>query len=292
MIVVPGCSAAAIRAFSVTVSPRSVSTIGRVGSIDPVDGGVVVALGRLDLEAERAQRRHVRLDGAGAEVAAAGVRAARRCRRGGAAGRGTSAPSGYAGPRPRRSRSGRGRVGGMISRSPSSPIQRVWTPRLPSTSSRRLTSSIRATLRSVVRPRLSSEAHSRATPAFLEVLTSISPESVVGPVIRRWVGPAPSATISESRAEPIRATISRERFWWPFSIRLTALWLVLSRSASCCWVSPRCVRASRIRFPMRPLKSSVMGSRYLICEISLQPLVSRSGGGRRCGHDVTPEVAR
>ena len=69
----------------------------------------------------------------------------------------------------------------MISRSPSSPIQRVWTPRLPSTSSRRLTSSIRATLRSVVRPRFSSEAHSSATPAFLEVLTSISPESVVGP---------------------------------------------------------------------------------------------------------------
>ncbi len=33
MIVVPGCRAAAIRAFSVTVSPRSVSTIGRVGSI-------------------------------------------------------------------------------------------------------------------------------------------------------------------------------------------------------------------------------------------------------------------
>ena len=33
MIVVPGWSAAAIRAFSVTVSPRSVSTIGRVGVI-------------------------------------------------------------------------------------------------------------------------------------------------------------------------------------------------------------------------------------------------------------------
>ena len=45
----------------------------------------------------------------------------------------------------------------------------------------------------------------------------------VGPVTRRWVGPAPSATISESRAEPIRATISRERFWCPFSIRFTAL---------------------------------------------------------------------
>ncbi len=33
MIVVPGWRAAAISAFSVTVSPRSVSTIGRVGSM-------------------------------------------------------------------------------------------------------------------------------------------------------------------------------------------------------------------------------------------------------------------
>ena len=64
------------------------------------------------------------------------------------------------------------------------------------------------------------------------------PESVVGPVTRRWVGPAPRATISESSAEPMRASISRERFWWPFSIRLIALWLVDSRSASCCWVMP------------------------------------------------------
>ena len=39
-----------------------------------VDGRVVAALGGLDLEAERPQRGHVRLDGAGAEVAAAGVR--------------------------------------------------------------------------------------------------------------------------------------------------------------------------------------------------------------------------
>ena len=106
-------------------------------------------------------------------------------------------------------------AGGTISRSLSSLSQRVCTPRLPSTSSSRLTSSIRATLRSVVRPRLSSEAHSSATPAFLEVLTSMLPERVVGPVTRRWVGPAPSATISESRAAPIRASISSERFWWP-----------------------------------------------------------------------------
>ena len=39
---------------------------------------------------------------------------------------------------------------------------------------------MRATLRSVVRPLLSREAHSSATPAFLEVLTSIEPDSVVG----------------------------------------------------------------------------------------------------------------
>ena len=104
-------------------------------------------------------------------------------------------------------------LGGTISRSFSSLSQRVWTPRLASTSRIRLTSSMRATARSVVRPRLSSEAQSRATPAFLEVLTSMAPDSVVGPVIRRWVGPAPSATISESRAAPIRASISSERFW-------------------------------------------------------------------------------
>ena len=173
-------------------------------------------------------------------------------------------------------------LGGAISRSPSSPIQRVWTPRLPSTSSRRLTSSMRATLRSVVLPRFSSEAQSRATPAFFDVFTSISPERVVGPVIRRWVGPAPSATISESRAEPMRATISSERFWWPFSMRFTALWLVWRRSASCCCVSPRWVRASRISFPMRPLKSSVMIPRYLMCEISPLSLLGVFGGGSEC----------
>lgn len=46
-----------------------------------------------------------------------------------------------------------------------------------STSSSRLTSSIRATLRSVVRPLFSSEAHSSATPAFLLDFTSIDPDS-------------------------------------------------------------------------------------------------------------------
>ena len=73
MTVVPGCRAAAISAFSVTVSPRSVSTIGACGSMARLTWRVVGAVGRLDLEAERPQRVHVRLDGAGAEVAAAGV---------------------------------------------------------------------------------------------------------------------------------------------------------------------------------------------------------------------------
>ena len=52
---------------------------------------------------------------------------------------------------------------------------------LASTSRIRWTSSIRATLRSVVRPWLSSAAHSSATPAFLRDFTSIEPDSVVPP---------------------------------------------------------------------------------------------------------------
>ena len=80
-------------------------------------------------------------------------------------------------------------AGGTISRSLLSLSQRVLTPRLSSTSRSRLTSSMRATRRSVVRPWLSREAHSSATPAFFEVLTSMLPDSVVGPVTRRCVGP-------------------------------------------------------------------------------------------------------
>ena len=75
---------------------------------------------------------------------------------------------------------------------------------------------MRATRRSVVRPLLSSVAQSRATPAFFEDLTSMLPESVVGPVTRRCVGPVgggPKVTISESSASPMRATISRVMFW-------------------------------------------------------------------------------
>ena len=143
-------------------------------------------------------------------------------------------------------------AGGTISRSLSAFSQRVWTPIDSSTSMSRLTSSIRATLRNVVVPRLSSDAHSSATPAFLLVLTSISPDSSVPPATRRWLGPdVPRVTISESRASPIRASISRLRFCPPFSIRLTALWLVPSSVASWVCVQPRCLRASRIRPPIR-----------------------------------------
>ena len=69
-----------------------------------------------------------------------------------------------------------------------------------STSRIRLTSSMRARLRSVVRPLLSRLAHSRATAAFLLVLTSIEPDSLRPPTMRRCWGPLwPSETNSVSR---------------------------------------------------------------------------------------------
>ena len=66
------------------------------------------------------------------------------------------------------------------------------TPMLVSTSTIRLTSSIRASLRSVVVPRLIRLAHNSATPAFLLLLTSTAPARVRPPSTRRWVicGPA------------------------------------------------------------------------------------------------------
>ena len=68
-------------------------------------------------------------------------------------------------------------AGGMISRSFCSFIQRVFTPIELRTSIMRLTSSIRATRRRTVLPLLRSEAQSRPTAAFFEVLISISPWS-------------------------------------------------------------------------------------------------------------------
>jgi hypothetical protein len=77
----------------------------------------------------------------------------------------------------------------MISRSLLSGIHRVRTPIEARTSRIRLTSSMRARLRSVVRPRLSREAQSSATAAFFEVLTSIEPDSGLPPTMRRCWGP-------------------------------------------------------------------------------------------------------
>ena len=47
------------------------------------------------------------------------------------------------------------------------------------------------------------------------------------------------------------------------------------------------MRASRMSCPMRPLKSSVMWSRYLICEITLHPSCRDGGSADDAGHDVT-----
>ncbi|MNW58117.1 hypothetical protein D3C74_359640 [compost metagenome] len=97
----------------------------------------------------------------------------------------------------------------------------------------RSTSTMRATRRSVVRPRLSSDAQSRATAPFFEELTSMRPDSSCPPLTRRCecLG-APNVMISESRAALIRASMSRLTFCEPCSIRWIALWLVPSLSAS------------------------------------------------------------
>src|SRR5690625_6711759 len=113
----------------------------------------------------------------------------------------------------------RSRVSGTwISRSLSSYSHRTDSPLEVSTSSSRLTSSMRATLRSTVVPVFSREAHSRATPAFLLDFTSMEPLSVVCPCTRRWLGPAePRPTSSESRAVPIFEMVSRVKFCCPRS---------------------------------------------------------------------------
>ena len=212
MTVTPGCRAAAISAFSVTVSPRSVSTIGACGSIARLTWAWYspsVAF------TSRPKGRRAYMCGSMVRVprlqppAYGSSNTSSRCSNG---------PRNMMIERVRRAaawsiESSFSSLGGTISRSLSSLSHRVCTPMLLSTSSSRLTSSIRATLRSVVRPRLRRVAQSRATPAFFDVFTSIDPDSRVGPVTLRWVGPAPSATISESSAEPMRASMSSERFW-------------------------------------------------------------------------------
>jgi hypothetical protein len=126
------------------------------------------------------------------------------------------------------------------------------TPIEVRTSRIRSTSTMRETLRRVVLPRLSSEAHSRATAAFFDDLTVTRPRSGVPPRTRRWVGPArPTVISSLSSAADNRPSSSSVRSSMPCSIRAIALWLVPSRSASCSWVSPWCRRASRTSAPIR-----------------------------------------
>ena len=151
--------------------------------------------------------------------------------------------------------------GTTISRSRPSVDQTARTPTERSTSTIRSTSTMRATLRSRVVPRLSSDAHSRATAPFLLVLTSIRPLSVWPPCTRRWVrcGP-PSVTMGESSAAPMRVSISRLTFCAPCSMRWIADWLVARRSASWAWVRPRCWRAERTREPTCASWSSMIGS--------------------------------
>ena len=234
---VPGCRAAAIRAFSVTVSPRSVSTIGRAGSIARLTVAWYIPSVALTSSP----------NGRSADMCGSTVRVPRLHPP--AYGRSNTSSRCSRGPRNmmiERVRRAAGLVDvGQVEVGRRHDLQVVLLVEpagssLPgefSTSRSRLTSSMRATRRSVVRPLLSSEAQSRATPAFLDVLTSIVPDSVVGPLTRRWVGPADPARRSRSREPRRSAPASRGRgSGGHFSIRLTALWLVFSRSASCCWV--------------------------------------------------------
>ena len=125
------------------------------------------------------------------------------------------------------------------------------TPMDRSTATIRSTSTIRATPRKVVRPRLSSEAHSRATAPFLEDFTVMVPERFCPPVTRRWEARGrPRLSRSASKAWLIRPSSSTDRFCPPFSIRATALWLVPSNSANWVWVSPLFCRAPRMRAPI------------------------------------------
>ena len=146
--------------------------------------------------------------------------------------------------------------GRLISRSlPPSPVQVSCTPIDLSTSQMRSTSSMCATPRRTVRPLLRRLAHSNAMAAFLEVRTSISPDSVVGPWISKFTLPCVWVWINGiSSASARRSIMLSERFCCPVSIRCTALWTDPSSSASRCCDHPRAVRASRI---MRPMDSLV-----------------------------------
>ncbi len=102
----------------------------------------------------------------------------------------------------------------------------------------RSTSTMRATLCRRVTPRFSSDAQSSATAAFLLEFTAMEPLSFRPPCTRRCErcgAPPPIDTICWSSASLIRVSISSDRFWPPCSMRLMALWLVPTRSASCAW---------------------------------------------------------
>ena len=130
--------------------------------------GVVLAGPRLDVQAERAQRDHVRLRRCGCRGRSRRRRAARKSSRpvqqraeehddaaGAAGGVGVDR------------RPGPARRGRRSCRSWPLSSQVAATPIERSTSRMRSTSTMRATLRSVVRPRLSSAAHSSATRGVL-----------------------------------------------------------------------------------------------------------------------------
>ena len=147
--------------------------------------------------------------------------------------------AGTAGRRPRRCRPGRARPAGTISRSLSSLSQRVCDAEAVQHLEEPvdlLDAGDLAQRGAALVEQGGAQQRDAGVLGRLDVDASRTASS--GPVTRRCVGPAPRATISESSAAPMRASISRVRFWWPFSMRLTALWLVLSSSASWCWVQP------------------------------------------------------
>ena len=199
--------AAAIRTFSVT----------RVAALDqhdrpqrhdrPVDQGVVGALGRLHLQAERAQRGHVRLDRAGAEVAAAGVRQLEVVR-----------------PVHQRAEEHDHRArtagGGLVDVAEVEVLGRDDLEVVVGVQPAGLHPEALEHLEQPVdlldagdpaQRRAAPVEQGRAEQGDAGVLGGLhldAARSVVGPVTRRWVGPLPTATISESSASPMRASMS------------------------------------------------------------------------------------
>ena len=183
---VSGESAAAITAFSVTVSPRSVRRIVRLpvtksvvawyesvsastwrpNAASPVKCGSTVRFPRLQPPANGSRKSAYWCSSGPKNIITVRVRLAAS----------TSIDSSFS------------RAGGVISRSLSS-SQRVFTPIEFSTSIIRFTSSIRATRRSVVLPLFSRLAHSKPTAAFLLVLIYISPDSCLPPCTRKFILP-------------------------------------------------------------------------------------------------------